>query len=67
LLYTKQAENFKQTLSACKKADGNCFFAEEGSADGGFHAKRGHNNVRSVLRNTQRTAYPPFITKGMEC
>jgi histone-lysine N-methyltransferase SETMAR len=31
--FTKQASNFKQTLSACKKADDNCFFAEEGSAD----------------------------------
>jgi hypothetical protein len=36
-IFTKQAENFKQT-SACQKADGNCFREQERSADGGIHA-----------------------------
>jgi hypothetical protein len=47
--FTKQAENFKQTLSACQKADGNYFLEQETSADGGIHATRDHNNVRSGL------------------
>jgi hypothetical protein len=47
---------FKQILSACQKADGNYFLGQERSADGGIHAKRDHNNVRSVLRNTNKTA-----------
>jgi hypothetical protein len=28
-------KKFKQTLSACQKADGNCFLGQEKSADGG--------------------------------
>jgi hypothetical protein len=43
-------KEFKQTLSACQKADDNCFLEQERSADGGIHATRDHNNVRSVLR-----------------
>jgi hypothetical protein len=27
----------KQTLSACQKADGNCFLGQERCADGGIH------------------------------
>jgi hypothetical protein len=27
--FTKQAKNFKQTLSACQKADDNCFMGKE--------------------------------------
>jgi hypothetical protein len=55
--FTKQAEKkFKQTLSACQKADGNCFLGQEGSAPGEIHVTRDHSNVRSVLRNTKITA-----------
>jgi hypothetical protein len=46
--FTKQAEKFKQTLSA-KRAHGNCFLGKERSADAGIHATRQHNNVRIVL------------------
>jgi hypothetical protein len=45
---------FKQTLSARKLMDCNCFLGKETSADGGIHAIRGYNNVRSVLRNTKK-------------
>jgi hypothetical protein len=38
----------------CRKADCNCSLGQERSADGGIHATRGHNNVRSVLRNTKK-------------
>jgi hypothetical protein len=38
----------------CQKADGNCFVGLERIADGGIHATRDHNNVRSVLRNTNK-------------
>jgi hypothetical protein len=49
-------KKFKQTLSTCQKADGNCFLGQERSADGRIHATRDHNNVRSVLRNTTKSA-----------
>jgi hypothetical protein len=52
--FTQQAENFKQTLSVCQKAD-NCFLGQERSADGGIHATKDHNNIRSVLQNTKKT------------
>jgi hypothetical protein len=42
-------KTFKQTLSACQKADGSCFLGQERSADGGIHATRDHRNVTSVL------------------
>jgi hypothetical protein len=45
---------FKQTLSACQKADGNCFLGHERSADHGIHATRDHNNVISVLQNSKK-------------
>jgi hypothetical protein len=45
----KQAKKFKQTMSACQKADGNCFLGHEKSADGGIHTTRDHINIRSVL------------------
>jgi curli biogenesis system outer membrane secretion channel CsgG len=45
--FTKQAEKLKQTLSARKLIDGNCFLGQERSADDGIHATRGHN-VTSV-------------------
>jgi hypothetical protein len=41
-------KKFKQTLSSCQEADGNCFIGQERSADGGIHATRDHNNVRNV-------------------
>jgi hypothetical protein len=41
----------KQT-SAYQKAHSNCFLGQERSADGGIRARRGHNNAKSVLRNT---------------
>jgi hypothetical protein len=49
----KKSKKFKQTLSACQKADGNCFLGQDRSADGGINATRDHNNVRNVLRNTK--------------
>jgi transposase len=47
--FTKQAEKV-----VCQKVDGNCFLGQESSADGGIHATRDHNNVRSVLRSTKK-------------
>jgi hypothetical protein len=47
-------KKFKQTLSACQTADGNCFLREERSFYGGIHATRDNNNVRSVLRNNKK-------------
>jgi hypothetical protein len=47
---------FKQPLSTCQKAYGNCLLGQERSADGRIHATRDHSNVISVLRNTERTA-----------
>jgi hypothetical protein len=55
---------FKQTLSACRKADGNSFLGQERSSDGRIHVKRDHN-VTSVLWNT-KTFIGPFRTKGVE-
>jgi hypothetical protein len=49
-------KKFKQTLSACQKADGNCFLGQERSADAGNPATKDHINVTSVLRNTKETA-----------
>jgi hypothetical protein len=46
---TKEPKNFKQTSSAYQTANGNYFWGEERSFDGGIHATRDHNNVRSVL------------------
>jgi hypothetical protein len=42
-------KKLKRTLSACQKADGNCFLGQERNADGGIHATRDHNNVRNIL------------------
>jgi hypothetical protein len=47
--------NFKQT-SACQEAVDNCFLGKEMSADGGIHGTRDHSDVRSVLRNTKKSA-----------
>jgi hypothetical protein len=51
---SNKTKKFKQTLSACQKADGNCFLGQEMSTDGGIHVTRDHDNVRSVLRNTKK-------------
>jgi hypothetical protein len=56
-------ENLKQTLSARKPTDGNCFLGQERSADGGIHATRHHNNITSVFRNTQKNFVGPAIQK----
>jgi hypothetical protein len=45
-----------ETNIVCQKADDNCFLGQEMSADGGIHATRDHNNVRSVWRNTKESA-----------
>jgi hypothetical protein len=52
----KKLKKFKQ-MAACQKAVGNCFLGQERSADDGIHATRGHSNVRSVLQNTEKTAW----------
>jgi hypothetical protein len=59
-------KKFKQT-STCQKADDICFLGQERSADGGIHATRDHNSVRSALRNTKKNCVGPFRTKGVEC
>jgi hypothetical protein len=53
--FTKQRVEFKQTLSACQKPDGNRFLGQERDADARIHAIRDHSNVRSVFRNTKKT------------
>jgi hypothetical protein len=45
---SNKPKKFKQT-SACQKADNSFFLGQERSPDGGIHATRGHNNIRSVL------------------
>jgi hypothetical protein len=45
---SNNSEKVKEILSACQKADGNCFLGQEKS-DGGIHAIRDHNNVISVM------------------
>jgi hypothetical protein len=45
----KKKKKFKQMLSTCQKTDGNCFLGQERSVNGGIHATRDHNNIRSVL------------------
>jgi hypothetical protein len=49
-------KKFKLPLSACQKADGNCFLGQERSADGEIHETGDHNNVTSVLQNTKKIA-----------
>jgi hypothetical protein len=52
---SNKLKKFTQTLSSCQKADGNCFLGQERSAEGGIHATRDRNNVRSALRSTKIT------------
>jgi hypothetical protein len=53
--FTKQAEKV-ETKVACQKADGNYFVGQERRAESGIRATRDHNNIRSVLRSTKKTA-----------
>jgi hypothetical protein len=46
-------KKFKQTLSA-KELMITGFLGWEMSGDGGIHATRNRNNVKSVLRNTKK-------------
>jgi hypothetical protein len=50
-------KKFRQTLSACQKVDGTQFLGQERSAEGGIHATRDHNNIRSALQITKETMY----------
>jgi histone-lysine N-methyltransferase SETMAR len=56
---------FKQTLSACQKADGNCFPQQERSADGGIRAKTDHNDARSVPRKRNEMLPWAILSKRM--
>jgi hypothetical protein len=49
-----KAKKFRQTLSACQKAEGSCFLGQDRSADGGVHATRDHINVRNVVQNNKK-------------
>jgi hypothetical protein len=44
------------STNVCQKADGNCFLGQKRNINGGIHATRDHNNLRSELRNTKNTA-----------
>jgi exosome complex RNA-binding protein Csl4 len=55
---SNKPKKFNQALSACQKADCNCFLGQERNADGETRASRDHSNVRNVL---------PFKTKSTEC
>jgi hypothetical protein len=54
--FTKQAIKVGTNV-VCQKAYGNCFLGQELSVDGGIHATRDHNNIRSILQNIKKTAY----------
>jgi hypothetical protein len=58
-MHTHKSEKptkFKQTLSY-KNAYGNCFLGQERVLKvDTIHARRGHNNITSVLRNTKNAA-----------
>jgi hypothetical protein len=66
-IHQTSQKKFKEMLSPCQKAEGNCFLRQERSADGGIHATRNHNNVRSVLQNTKKNCVGSFRKKGVEC
>jgi hypothetical protein len=59
-IHQKTQKKFKQKLSARKLME-NCFLGQEMSGNGGIHATRDHNNVRSVVSNTEKTVW------GVEC
>jgi hypothetical protein len=48
--------NKMKTSSAFQEDGGNCFLGQERSSDGGIHATKDLNNIRSVLWNTKITA-----------
>jgi hypothetical protein len=50
-----------------QKADGNSFLRQERSAGGEIYVINYHNNVISVLRNTEKNYVGLFRTKGEEC
>jgi hypothetical protein len=51
--FIKQA---KKSLNRClQKVDCSWFLGQERSADGGIHATRDHNNIRTVLWNMKKT------------
>jgi hypothetical protein len=45
-------KKFKQPLSACQKADGNCFLRHKRSADGRIHATKGATTVSEIYYET---------------
>jgi hypothetical protein len=53
-VHTFTRDEKAQTNVVCHKADGNCSLGWERSAAGGIHATRGHDNIRSMLRNTKK-------------
>jgi hypothetical protein len=53
---TNKQKDFKQSFSA-KELMATLFWERNG-ADGGINARRDHNNVRSVLRNTKNCVGP---------
>jgi hypothetical protein len=54
-MYTHSPNKLKkcrQTLSACKKAEGDCFLGQEISDDGEIHATRDHNMC--IVKHTNK-------------
>jgi hypothetical protein len=62
LMHTHSSK-MSEKLSACQKTNDNYFLRQERSADGGIHAMGDHNNVRSVLQNTQKNCVRPLRKK----
>jgi hypothetical protein len=67
-IFTGQAENFKQTLSACQKTDGQCFLEEEKSADSGI-TQQGSTVMSEVIswEKTKDNAQDHYEQKDVEC
>jgi DNA-directed RNA polymerase subunit M/transcription elongation factor TFIIS len=57
---------FKETLSACQKADGDYFLGQERSANGGIHAARGTMS-EVYCKTLKKNCVGPYRTKGVEC
>jgi hypothetical protein len=55
-------KKLNKNLSSCQRADETCFLGQERSADGGIHATKDHNNIRSVLQNTKKTTCGMLIS-----
>jgi hypothetical protein len=61
-----KSKKFKQTVSACQKADGKCFLGQERSADGRIHAIR--DTITSELYcETLQELCRGIQKKGVEC